>query len=511
MENLGLSKNRVKELRELYGKNELPAPERDAWYSILLDKFKDPLIIVLLIAAAISGVLGIIEGSFVETIGIVCAILIATLVAFWSDLSSQKKFDALNSLNQAVKVMVRRAEGIEMIDQRDLVPGDIVILKQGEEIPADCKIIESINLHVNESSLTGESVPAEKGINLPQHGAYAGDFLLKSTIITEGTTTAIVVATGERTEIGKVARESALDLDEKTPLTKQLDGLGDLITKAAFSIAGLLVLCLCAAYYFKGGYVGKDGMAIANDILQYFMIAITLVVVAVPEGLPMAVVISLSHSMKKLIKDNNLIKNLHACETMGAVSVIVTDKTGTLTENKMVVKDFKVNGIDENLDNFIGSLIINNSAEIDSEGAAIGNPTDAALLTRFLLGEKPVAHSVIPFTSDTKCMQSTYNDVTYVKGAIEVIAKMSEVPERFFEYAESEASKGNRVIATMQITSDQILFLGCVSIEDPIRKDVPAAIKECRDAGIKVIMATGDNIVTATEIGKQAGIDADNV
>lgn len=510
MQNRGLTYEQVIRSRELNGRNELPAPERDAWYVLLFDKFKDPLIIVLLIAALISGILGFIEGSLIETIGVCSAILIATLVGFWSDYSSQKKFDALNSLNQATKVMTERSNGIDMIDQRELVVGDIVHLKQGDEVPADCKIIESVNLHINESSLTGESVPAEKGLNIESHGAYPADFLLKSTIITEGTCIAVVTAVGVSTEIGKVAQESSFDLDEKTPLTKQLDRLGDFITKAAFSIAGLLIICLGCFYYFNGEYVGKSTLEIVNDVLKFFMIAVTLVVVAVPEGLPMAVVIALSHSMKALIKDNNLIKNLHACETMGAVSVIVTDKTGTLTENKMVVKDYKI--IDGSEVDFKKSLVINNSAELNTEGKAIGNPTDAALLNKFLILDKPIADEVIPFTSDTKCMQSTYEGVVYIKGAIEVISTKCSIPEEFFTYADIEASKGNRVITTMQIVdSEKKEFLGCVSIEDPIRSDVPAAIKECRDAGIEVIMATGDNIVTATEIGKQAGIDADKV
>lgn len=520
MENLGLSEVQVKEAQLRYGKNELPAPERDAWYVVLLDKFKDPLIIVLLIAAAISGVLGIIEGSFIETIGIVCAILIATIVAFWSDLSSQKKFDALNSLNQAVKVMVKRAEGIQMIDQRDLVVGDIIILKQGDEIPADCVVIKSDNLLVNESSLTGESVPAHKGIGLVSTTAYPADFLLKSTIISDGSCEAKVTAVGIHTEIGKVAQESSLDLNEKTPLTLQLDELGDFITKLAFGIALSLFVLLTAVYIYNGysqveavslieSVNNTNALSICKDILQFLMIAITLVVVAVPEGLPMAVVISLSHSMKKLIKDNNLIKNLHACETMGAVSMIITDKTGTLTENKMVVSDMLY--AEEDYDVFEESLIYNNSAEVNIHGEAIGNPTDAALLNNFIITERIIPHTVIhPFSSETKYMATELsNGYTYYKGAIEVIIKMCTkgFSLDFAEFAEKEASKGNRVIASACKYEDgEITFLGCVSIEDPIRKDVPDAIKECVNAGIKVVMATGDNEKTAAEIGRQAGI-----
>ena len=332
----GLSQKEAANKLSYDGLNILTPPKRDPWYVMLLEGFKDPLIIILLIAAVVSLILGCIKGEFTEPIGIIAAIAIAVGIGFWNTWSASKKFDLLMTSGDDTLVKVYRDGLIREVPRKLLVVDDIVALNAGEEIPADIILNECNNLKVDESTMTGESVPVNKILEDKGNATYPTNKLLKSTIITEGTCEGTVVATGDNTEIGKTAREASSITDVETPLNKQLNGLASLINKIAFSAAGLLIVSLLVRYFcIEQTYMYQDTMSTVNDLLQFIMIAVALIVVAVPEGLPMAVTLALAYSMKRMAKANNLIRKMHACETLGATTLILTDKTGTLTENKM--------------------------------------------------------------------------------------------------------------------------------------------------------------------------------
>lgn len=513
--NYGLSLTEVENSRARHGINVLTPPKRDAWYVMLLDGFKDPLIVILLIAAAVSIALGFVKGEFTEPIGIIVAIALAVGIGFWNTWSAAKKFDLLLTSSDDTLVKVRRDNGVIQVARKDLVVGDIVILEAGEEVPADIIVREYSNLKVSEASLTGETNPVTKTNFESETATYPTNRIYKSTIIAEGTCVGEVFAVGDETEVGKTAREASSITDVETPLNKQLNGLASLINKIAFTAAGILIVSLAIRYIFiEQGYVGKDTIDIVNDCLQFLMIAVALIVVAVPEGLPMAVTLALAYSMKRMAKANNLIRKMHACETLGATTLILTDKTGTLTENKMkvVFQDFTDRSAVYN------NIIINSTAELSPNGEVVGNPTEGACLqyvdkTANYKDIRSKANIVdrIEFNSKNKYMVTTDGAITYIKGAPEIIKGLCRKEGAVPNFTEQQ-SKGRRCIAFAHKVGKNVNSLedfiwdGYVAIEDPVRSNVPDAIQAARNAGIKVKIVTGDNPETAASIAAQANI-----
>lgn len=519
----GLTDAEVNHSRDCHGSNILTPPKRDPWYVLFFEKFKDPLIQILSIAAVIALILGVIKSEYLEPIGIIAAILLAVTIGFLNEYSASKKFDVLTSSSDDTLVKVRRNGIVTQVARKDLVVDDVVLLEAGEEIPADITAYESHNLKVNESVLTGESKavtkqPKEEG---ELNATYPSWLLLKGTIVEEGSVVGVVNAVGDNTAFGQTARKAAEITDTETPLNKQLNGLADLINKIAFGAAGFLILALLVRYFFiEQAYVGQDWMQITNDLLSFLMIAVALIVVAVPEGLPMAVTLALAYSMKRMSKANNLVRKMHACETLGATTLILTDKTGTLTENKMKV----VNEVMPNRAYITINALANSTAYVDGD-KTVGNPTEGAIIkhmdARDLLDDirrdnAPVFR--MDFSSKTKFMMSIVKQgdafVSLVKGAPEVVLTMCNETDDAPSCV-SEQDKGRRVIGfaykeSMTLEEAQKLngftYNGFMAIEDPIRKDVPDAVKAAKEAGITVKIITGDNPATATEIARQAGL-----
>lgn len=519
----GLTDAEVNHSRDCHGSNILTPPKRDPWYVLFFEKFKDPLIQILSIAAVIALVLGVIKSEYLEPIGIIAAILLAVTIGFLNEYSASKKFDVLTSSSDDTLVKVRRNGIVTQVARKDLVVDDVVLLEAGEEIPADITAYESHNLKVNESVLTGESKavtkqPKEEG---ELNATYPSWLLLKGTIVEEGSVVGVVNAVGDNTAFGQTARKAAEITDTETPLNKQLNGLADLINKIAFGAAGFLILALLVRYFFiEQAYVGQDWMQITNDLLSFLMIAVALIVVAVPEGLPMAVTLALAYSMKRMSKANNLVRKMHACETLGATTLILTDKTGTLTENKMKV----VNEVMPNRAYITINALANSTAYVDGD-KTVGNPTEGAIIKYMDAGDllddirrdnTPVFR--MDFSSKTKFMMSIVKQgdafVSLVKGAPEVVLTMCNETDDAPSCV-SEQDKGRRVIGfaykeSMTLEEAQKLngftYNGFMAIEDPIRKDVPDAVKAAKEAGITVKIITGDNPATATEIARQAGL-----
>lgn len=511
-----LTTEQAQSLQAQYGENVLTPAKRDAWYIMLLDGFKDPLIIILSVAAILSLVIGIIKSEYMEPIGIIAAISLAVGIGFWNTYSASKKFDLLLSFADDTLVKVYRDGKVTEVTRRNLVPGDTIILEAGEEVPADVTIIMG-HCACDESSFTGESKPVNKG---PLAAEAPGLFvpqnkLLRGSTIVEGRVECIVMEIGDNTILGGMARQASEITDVETPLNKQLNGLADLINKIAFWSAAILLVALAAKYFLIDyGYIGKDMFGIVNDCLQFLMIAVALIVVAVPEGLPMAVTLALAYSMKKMASENNLIKKMHACETLGATTIILTDKTGTLTENKMTVV-FKSPKISYE-DVVLNSTAFNN----------VGNPTEQAIIRSLntlddnIEKDRKSAELMLrdEFNSERKYMRSVYKTpkgtVTYVKGAPEIVTLMcSGIIDK--DQFVAEAARGRRCVAFARKTiingeDDMALndfqYIGFIAIEDPIRAAVPGAIKQARNAGIKVKIVTGDNPQTAKEIARQAKV-----
>ena len=516
----GLTQNEAAAKLECDGLNVLTPPKRDPWYVMLFEGFKDPLIIILLVAAAVSLILGCIKGEFTEPIGIIVAIAIAVGIRFWNTWSASKKFDLLLTSGDSTLVKVYRDELIVEIQRKFLVNGDVVALSAGEEIPADIILSECTNLKVDESTMTGESVPVNKNLYDKCNATYPTNKLLKSTIIIEGTCEGTIIATGDNTEIGKTAREASSITDVETPLNKQLNGLANLINKIAFSAAELLIVSLLIRYFcIEQTYLYQDILSIVNDLMQFVMIAVALIVVAVPEGLPMAVTLALAYSMKRMARANNLIRKMHACETLGSTTLILTDKTGTLTKNEMTVVNNDIIGPD-----IMNNVTINSTATLAEDGSTIGNPTEGAILralgyTQETLTEERKRFNVakvIEFNSKNKYMLTVIqkNDgsyVHYIKGAPEVVEKFcnSKISQNYKEHQK----KGRRCIMLAHMNSDSLdmknefIYDYTYAIEDPVRDDVPQAIKDTKDAGINVKIVTGDNPETAASIAKDAGIN----
>ncbi len=530
----GLTDQQVKESREQSGRNVLTPPKRTSLWKLYLDKYRDPIIQILLVAAVVSLVLAFIEGEFMETIGIFLAVFLATTVGFYFERDAAKKFDVLTALGEEQPVKVRRAGKVLEIPRHDVVVGDVVLIEVGDEVPADGRLLATTDLQINESALTGEPM-AEKSLHETGDGAYPPNVVLRSTMVMNGRGEMVVTAVGDHTEIGKVAQKSTEQTAVQTPLYIQLDKLAKMISKVGIGVSvAAFVIFLTHDILTNPAWHGHDYFLMAEIVLQYFMMAVTLIVMAVPEGLPMAVTLSLALNMRRMLKSNNLVRKLHACETMGAVTVICTDKTGTLTQNKMQVDTLLLKSGDEQL--LETAIALNSTAELD-EGKAIGNPTESALLLWLQKHGKDYTDlrrqfkvlKQLPFSTERKFMAtlaevdgSTY---LFVKGAPEIVMGKCSMDDKFAHQTQSELeawqNKAMRTLAfayrkvEQGVTLEQALegaleLQAIAAINDPIREDVPAAVHECRQAGIEVKVVTGDTAATALEIGKQIGVFEDD-
>ena len=524
MKYAGLTDAEVLKSRDKYGVNILtPAKKTSPWISFL-KKFGDPLIVILLIAGILSVgisfyeyiVLG--EGTqvFFEPVGIFIAIMLATGLAFLFEYKADKEFMILNQVNDDEPVKVIRNSKVVEIARKDVVVGDVVILSCGDEIPADGLLLESVSLDVDESTLTGEPL-CHKTVDeahFNKDATFPSNAVMKGTKVMNGNGVFRVSAVGDATENGKVFTAAQIDNSVKTPLNEQLERLGRLISWLSYSVAALVVVGRIADFMLTEPYTTMTFIAYC---LQTVMIAVTLIVVAVPEGLPMAVTLSLAYSMRRMLKTNNLVRKMHACETMGAVTVICTDKTGTLTQNRMTVYEMVCEKLDDVL---YENIALNSTANLDGE-KVIGNPTEGALLLWMRdagvdYAEKRTAVEVldvIPFSTERKYMSTTVRSlamngetVTHLKGAPEVVMSMCNMTDKQrAKYAGKLSEFQKKAMRTLAFAYNDV-FLGIVAISDPIREDVPAAIRECDEAGIDVKIVTGDTPGTAMEIGRQIGL-----
>ena len=540
---IGLTDEQVKQSREQHGKNVLTPPQRTSLWKLYLDKYRDPIIQILLVAAFVSLILAFIEKNFMETIGIFVAVFLATTVGFYFERDAAKKFNLLTALSEEQPIKVRRNGKVMEIPRHDVVVGDVVLVEVGDEVPADGELIVCNDLQINESTLTGEPV-TEKSLEGGGDGAYPRNIILRSTMVMNGRGEFVVTAVGDATEIGKVAKKSTEQTSVETPLHMQLDKLAKMISKvgSVVSVAAFFIF-LIHDILTNPAWGGKDYFYMAEIVLKYFMMAVTLIVMAVPEGLPMAITLSLALNMRRMLKSNNLVRKLHACETMGAVTVICTDKTGTLTQNKMQVSALELKLGDEAL--LDTAIALNSTAELN-DGKPIGNPTESALLLWLDAQGKDYEElrkqvnvlKQLPFSTERK-MMATLAEVDgetylFVKGAPEIVMKKCIIEDRMqrqsveeldewqhkamrtlaFAYKKIEAS----IMRTSRTSTAEVVALldandlqlqAIAAIADPIRPDVPAAVQECRHAGIEVKVVTGDTAATALEIGKQIGVFED--
>ena len=531
----GLNGEQVKLSREKYGCNVLTPPRRTSLWKLYLDKYRDPIIQILLVAAFISLVLAFFEHNFMETIGIFVAVFLATTVGFYFEHDAAKKFNVLTALSEEQPVKVRRNGKVIQIPRHDVVVGDVVLIEVGDEVPADGELLAATDLQINESSLTGEPM-TEKSVEGGGDGAYPRNVVLRSTMVMNGRGEMLVTAVGDATEIGKVARKSTEQTAVKTPLYVQLDKLASMISKvgSVVSVAAFVIFLVHDILTNTSVWGGTDYVKMAEFVLGYFMMAVTLIVMAVPEGLPMAVTLSLALNMRRMLKSNNLVRKLHACETMGAVTVICTDKTGTLTQNKMQVDSLLLKNGDEKL--LDTAIALNSTAELD-EDKAIGNPTESALLLWLKSDGKNYEDirknaqmiEQQPFSTEKKYMATIVQiggeRYFFVKGAPEIVLAMCQLEDkdknatlrelenwqhkamRTLAFAYTKAQEGAHI--AQLIEQGNLTLQAIAAITDPIRKDVPAAVKECRRAGIEVKVVTGDTAATALEIGKQIGVFED--
>lgn len=519
--NSGLSDEQVGQSRKRCGLNVLTPPRRISLWKLYLDKYRDPIIQILLVAALISLVLAFIEHNFMETIGIFVAVFLATTVGFYFERDAAKKFHILTALSEGQPVKVRRNGRVIEIPRRDVVVDDIVLIEVGDEVPADGVLLSCADLQINESSLTGEPM-TEKSLDEGGDGAYARNVVLRSTMVMNGRGEFRVTAVGDATEIGKVAAKSTEQTAVKTPLYVQLDKLATVISKVGSIVSvAAFVLFLGHDILTNPVWGGKDYLYMADLVLEYFMMAVTLIVMAVPEGLPMAVTLSLALNMRRMLKSNNLVRKLHACETMGAVTVICTDKTGTLTQNQMQVDTLLLKQGSEHLLHL--AIAVNTTAELDND-RGIGNPTESALLLWLKakghdyaeLRKQCTVVSQQPFSTERKYMSTRVlaegTQYLFVKGAPEIVLAKCDLDDKEKQKAQEELADFQRkamrtlAFAYQKAEDGKMTLQAIVAITDPLRKEVPAAVQECRKAGIEVKMVTGDTAATAFEIGKQIGI-----
>lgn len=543
----GLTDAQVTESRLKNGENLLTPPEKEPLWRSFIMKFKDPLIVILLVAGALSICISCYEfweleqgpAVFFEPVGIFMAIFLATGLAFFFELKADREFAILNQVSDEEPVQVIRNGNPMQIPKKEVVVGDIVILNTGDEVPADGKLLEAVTLSIDESTLTGEPIchKTTDHAQFDKDATFPSDEAMRGTKIMEGHGVMQVTAVGDLTENGKVFEAAQIDDSVRTPLDEQLDRLGHLVSYASYAIAALIVVGRMAMYFINLSF---DWLTFLTHLLQTLMIAVTLIVVAVPEGLPMAVTLSLAYSMRRMLKTDNLVRKMHACETMGATTVICTDKTGTLTQNQMQVShsDFFGNPSNEII---AEGIAVNSTARLDLSGdkpTVLGNPTEGALL--LWLRERGVDYQSLrdnvtpleelPFTTERKYMATVVkssggNTILYVKGAPEIVFGMCsdtagttrrELDTLLLQY-QNQAMRtlgfayqvmhpGEKAVINGKLTASRLTFLGTVAISDPVRADVPEAVRQVLGAGIRVKIVTGDTPGTAKEIGRQIGL-----
>ncbi len=562
----GLNDAQVAESRCLHGENVLTPVKRDPLWKQFLRGFKDPLIVILLVALSLSVGIAIYEAyidadhsfkPFFEPVGIFVAIFLATGLSFWFEMKANKEFAILNQVNDEEPVQVWRNGAVTQIPRKDVVVGDIVVVNTGDEIPADGRLLEAASMSVDESTLTGEPscMKTTDESHFDPEATYRSDTLMRGTKVMEGHGVYEVTAVGDNTENGKVFKESQIDNSVKTPLNEQLDRLGRMVSISSYVIAAIIVVGRMVMYFTH--HAQFDWLDFIQYALQTLMIAVTLVVVAVPEGLPMAVTLSLAYSMRRMLRTNNLVRKMHACETMGATTVICTDKTGTLTQNRMQVYKADFYGLPSDPgDSALSGGIVeegiaaNSTAQLDFSDPAkpqvLGNPTEGALL--LWLRDNGVDYARVkkgltvldelPFTTERKYMATVVESavikdadgraarVAYVKGAPEIVLGMCRsLPEgvrredidarllgyqnqamRTLGFAYQVLGEGEDVIVDNAFIGKNLTFLGITAISDPVRSDVPEAVREVLDAGVKVKIVTGDTPAIAREIGRQIGL-----
>ena len=516
--NQGLTAREVEQSRVKHGENVLTPPRRQSMWRLYLEKYNDPMVRILLVAALVSLALAFVKDDYIETLGIIAAVLLATTVGFYFERDAARKFDVLTQLGEEQPVKVVREGQVVEIPRREIVVGDVVVVETGDEVPADGQLFESTDLQVDESSLTGEPM-AHKAVQAEQQSvgeeAYPKDMLLRSSMVMGGMGRYVVTAVGDATEIGHVARQATELTGVKTPLNIQLDRLAKLISKIGGVVAtASFLIFLIHDMLTNNLWQTNDYLGMFEVVLRYFMMAVTLIVMAVPEGLPMAVTLSLALNMRRMLKSNNLVRKLQASETMGAVTVICTDKTGTLTENRMTVNDVRRTKEDRigNPSDLFKAIALNTTATHE-----VGNPTEQALL-RWLVSqgvdyeqlreENPMT-SREPFSTERKYMSTTVGDVTYIKGAPEIVMEKCSIEADMRQQMEAQLRDWQQhAMRTLAIAQDKTL-LAIVAISDPLRKEVPEAIGQCRQAGIDVKIVTGDTSATAQEIARQIGIEGD--
>ena len=510
----GLTAAEVEKSRLEHGENVLTPPLRQSMWRLYLEKYQDPMIRILLVAAVVSLALAFVKQDFIETLGIFFAIILATTVGFFFERDAARKFDVLTQLGEEQPVKVVREGKVIEIPRREVVVGDVAIVETGDEIPADGQLFESTDLQVDESSLTGETITTKgvsSGGEVSAGEAYPKDMLLRSSMVMGGTGRYVVTAVGDETEIGHVARQATELTGVKTPLNIQLDRLAKLISKVGIGLSiSAFFAFLVHDLLTNSLWHTTDYLSMAEVVLRYFMMAVTLIVMAVPEGLPMAVTLALALNMRRMLKSNNLVRKLQASETMGAVTVICTDKTGTLTENRMTVAASSIlpqKG--EACYDLSKAIALNTTATHD-----VGNPTEQALLRwltekgvdyQQLREENPIT-SREPFSTERKYMSTTVGNTQYIKGAPEVIMARCELSADERQTFEKQLLEWQQhAMRTLAVAQDNQL-LALFAISDPLRKEVPAAIRQCHDAGIDVKIVTGDTVATAMEIARQCGI-----
>jgi len=532
----GLSSAEAASRLQQHGANTLTPPPRTSLWKLYLEKYNDPIIKILLVAALLSLGLAIIEGGFVEVLGIFLAIFFSTTVGFVFEVNAQKKFDVLTAMSDDVMVRVRRDGRVMEVPRRDVVVGDIVMVEPGDEVPADGQLLTSVDLEIDESSLTGEPIAHKNAA--PDDGdkatqaAYAANVVLRSTLVMAGRGTFEVTATGDDTEIGHVAKGATEPDSVPTPLNQQLSRLAKFISKIGITISILAFATSLGHDIMTNEAVWQSGdyLRMAEVVMKYFMMAVTLIVMAVPEGLPMAITLALALNMRRMLKTNNLVRKLHATETMGAVTVICTDKTGTLTENRMQVNELCLASDSTDMQLLQSAIAANTTAELNGPDG-IGNPTEVALL--LWLRSKGVSYSSlresipvikqIPFSTERKYMATKAvvdgRCLLFVKGAPEIVMQFCDISDELRQSVAAKLSdmqgRAMRTLAfvcreideaaSIEDSLSSMMLQAYVAIADPIRGDVPQAVRECRMAGIDVKMVTGDTRATAVEIARQIG------
>lgn len=554
----GLTDAEVVESRRLHGDNVLTPPAKEPLWRKFLAKLTDPLIIILLVAAALSiGIafyeyfgLGHDATAFLEPVGILLAVVLATGLAFIFETKADREFDILNKVNDDEPVRVIRNGQSQQIPKRDVVAGDVVMIGTGDEIPADGTLIDAVALMVDESSLTGEPACAKTtdSRDFDPEATFPSNRVMRGTKVMEGHGVFRAEAVGDRTENGKVFQAAQIDNSIKTPLDEQLERLGSLITKLGYAVAALVVVGRLGIYFSNEPF---EWISFITYLLQTVMLAVTLLVVSVPEGLPMAVTLSLAYSMRRMLKTNNLVRKLHACETMGATTVICTDKTGTLTQNRMRVASMQFYPVEGFTQQQCDALVregmaVNSTASLDlsrkDDPQPIGNPTEGALLLwlhdngcdYLELKRRAGRVAELPFSTERKYMATAVvsaaeagRRILYVKGAPEILLTMCDMPQQQRESIRATlAEYQNQAMRTLAFAfrpladgeqgitpegiSGRLAMLGIAAISDPVREEVPAAVTECRNAGIEVKIVTGDTTATAREIGRRIGLWSDD-